>query len=334
MSTIDRGAVVRMGAAVVRTPDARFAGLSDYPFAPNYAEVHADGIDALRMHYVDSGPPEAPVALLLHGQPTWSYLYRAVIPVLAEHGLRSVVPDHIGFGRSDKPTDPTAYTYARHVSWMTSFLEALDLRDITLVVQDWGGPIGLGALAAKPERFARVVATNTVLHTCDPSLEGMLTWANHGTGDGRVVIEEALVEYVRYCQRAPDLVASTFLYSASGTLGPDVLAAYDAPFPDRSCTAGLRQMTGLIPLTPNDPGARIGRATMDALGRWDRPFLTAFTDGDPATRGFETVFRHRVPGAAGRAHPTIRGAGHFVPEERGPELARIVAEFVAATPTS
>ena len=245
-----------------------------------------------------------------------------------------MAPDNIGFGRSDKPTDRTLYTYRRHVEWMSSLVAALDLRDVTLVVQDWGGPIGLGALAAVPERFARVVATNTALHTSDPTLAGKLTWANHGTGDGRVVLEESLVDYVQYCQRAPELVASTFLYAASGTLTSEVLAAYDAPFPDPSFTAGMRQMTALIPLTGTDPGARMGRATMEALGNWDRPFLTAYSDGDPATRGWETVLRDTVPGAAGHAHPTIRGAGHFVPEERGEELGRIVADFAEASAAS
>jgi haloalkane dehalogenase len=317
------------GPAFVRTPDERFASLADYPFEPNYAPVKARGLDPLRMHYVDAGPRDGPVVLLMHGQPTWSYLYRKVIPELTQRGLRAVAPDNIGFGRSDKPTDRTVYTYRRHVEWMTSFVDGLDLTGVTLVVQDWGGPIGLTTLAARPDRFARVLATNTVLHTSDPSLEGKLTWANHGTGDGRVVLEEALVDYVLSCQRAPELVASTFLYSQSGTLGSDVLAAYDAPFPDQTFTAGLRQMTGLIPLTRNDPGARIGRATMEALGTWDRPFLTAYSDGDPATRGWETVFQEWVPGAAGRPHPTIRGAGHFVQEEKGEELGQIVADFVA-----
>lgn len=315
----------------VRTPDDRFAGLADYAFEPNYTPVRAEGLGPLRMHYVDAGPPQGPVVLLLHGQPTWSYLYRRVIPVLTARGLRAVAPDHMGYGRSDKPTEPTLYTYRRHVEWLTSFIEALDLRDITLVAQDWGGPIGLSALAAAPGRFARVVATNTVLHTSDPNLDGTLAWANHGLGESRVVLEESLLDYVAYCQRAPELSASTFLYSNSGPIEPEVLAAYDAPFPDRTFTAGLRQMTALIPLTRNDPGAAIGRATMQSLGRWDRPFLTAFSDGDPATRGWETVFQERVPGARGRAHPVIAGAGHFVPEEKGAELGHIIGAFIEET---
>jgi haloalkane dehalogenase len=328
----DRRGPSASDAAVVRTPDERFAGLVDYPFEPNYVSVTAQGLDALRMHYVDTGPRDGPVVLLVHGQPTWSYLYRKVMAVLAQRGFRTLAPDNIGYGRSDKPTQATQYTYRRHVEWMASFVDELDLRDITLVVQDWGGPIGLGTLAAMPERFARVVASNTVLHTSDPSLEGALTWANYGTGDGRVVLEESLLDYVTYCQRAPELVASTFLYSATGALAPEVLAAYDAPFPDQTFTAGMRQMTALIPLTRNDPGAAMGRATMEALQRWDRPFLTAFSDGDPATRGWETVFQQRIPGAAGRVHPTIADAGHFVQEDKGEELGRVVADFIEASP--
>ena len=331
MSSDDRRHLHSPGPDVVRTPDERFTGLVDYPFEPHYVSVRAHGGGTPRMHYVDTGAGDGPVVLLLHGQPTWSYLYRKVIAVLTKRGFRTVAPDNIGFGRSDKPTDPTVYTYRRHVEWMTNLVDELDLREVTLVVQDWGGPIGLGTLAAVPERFARVVASNTALHSSDPTLEGKLTWANHGTGDGRVVLEESLVDYVQYCHRAPELAASTFLYSASGTLPPEVLAAYDAPFPEPSFTAGMRQMTGLIPLTANDPGARMGRATMQALEGWNRPFLTAYSDGDPATRGWETVFQEQVPGASGRAHPTIRGAGHFVPEERGEELGQIIGDFAEAT---
>ncbi len=316
---------------MARTPDTCFAGLVDFPFEPNYITVDAPGVDPVRMHYVDAGPPDGPVVLLLHGQPTWSYLYRTMIPELTRRGLRAVAPDNIGFGRSDKPTDRTAYTYRRHVQWMTSLVDHLDLAEVTLVVQDWGGPIGLGALAAAPQRFARVVASNTVLHTSDPTLAGTLAWANYATDDGRVVLEASLVDYVQYCQRAPQLVPSTFLYATAGALPPEVLAAYDAPFPDQTYTAGLRQMTSLIPLTPTDPGARAGRATMEALEHWHQPFLTAYADSDPATRGWDTVFQERVPGAAGRPHTTIEGAGHFVQEDAGETLAQIVADFIEAS---
>ena len=315
---------------VVRTPDVCFSKLPGYPFEPHYAEVAAHGIDPVRMHYVDAGAPDSPVVLLLHGQPTWSYLYRKVIQVLTEAELRVIAPDNIGFGRSDKLTEPTDYTFARHVEWLHSLVARLDLRDVTLVVQDWGGPIGLSALAREPDRFARVVATNTILHTGDPSLKGSLTWANHGVGRSRVLLEEALVDYVMFYQRAPDIVPSFFVNAVAGPLPEEVLAAYDAPFPDRSYKAGLRQLTALVPLTRNDPGAAIGRATMRVLERWERPFLTAYSDGDPATRGWETVFQQRVPGSQGQAHTTIKGAGHFIQEQKGEELARLIAEFAGA----
>jgi len=317
---------------IARTPDERFADLPGYAFAPHYVGVVAEDLPPVRMHHLDEGPADGPVVLLLHGQPTWSYLYRTVVPVLVEAGLRVVAPDNIGFGRSDKPTRPADYTFARHIGWVRSLVTALDLRDITLVAQDWGGPIGLSVLAAEPDRFARVVATNTILHTADPALAGRLAWAVHGEGESRVVIEEALVDYLLYTQRAPELRASDFLaVIPAGSLSPEVLAAYDAPFPTPEHAAGLRQMTALLPLTRNDVGARIGRRTMAALEQFDRPFVTAYSDGDPATRGWDAVFQERVPGARGQRHTTIEGAGHFVQEDAGPELGRIVAEVVRTT---
>ena len=320
---------------VARTPDERFDDLPGFPFAPHYADVVAEDAESttgpLRMHYLDEGPADGPVVLLLHGQPTWSYLYRTVIPVLVDAGLRAIAPDNIGFGRSDKPKRGPDYTFARHVAWTRSLVTQLDLRDITLVAQDWGGPIGFGVLADEPDRFARVVAANTILHTADPALADRLTWAVHGLGDSRVVLEESLVDYLLYTQRAPELRASIFVAGACARpVAPEVLAAYDAPFADPSLTAGLRQMTALLPLTRNDPGARIGRRAMRALEAFDRPFLTAYSDGDPATRGWDAVFQERVPGARGQAHVTIEGAGHFLQEDAGERLGEIVAGLVRA----
>ena len=316
---------------VLRTPDDRFEGLPGFAFAPHYAEVEAEGMPPLRMHYLDEGPADGPVALLLHGQPTWSYLYRTVVPVLVAAGVRVVAPDNVGFGRSDKPTAPTDYTFARHIAWTRSLVTGLDLRDITLVAQDWGGPIGFSVLAEETDRFASVVAANTILHTADPALADRLTWAVHGTGESRVVLEEALVDYLLYTQRAPELRASDFIGFATETpLAPEVLAAYDAPYPDASFTAGLRQMTALLPLTRNDVGARIGRRTMRALEAFERPFVTAYSDGDPATRGWDEVFQERVPGARGQEHVTIGGAGHFLQEDAGERLAEVVARVVAS----
>ena len=314
---------------VLRTPDERFAELPGYPFAPHYADVVAEGLDPVRMHYLDEGPRDGPVALLLHGQPTWSYLYRAIVPPLVAAGVRVIAPDNIGFGRSDKPARPTDYTFTRHIEWSRSLVSGLDLHDITLVAQDWGGPIGFSVLAAEPERFAAVVAANTILHTADPDLTDRLSWAVHGIGDSRVVLEEALVDYLLYTVRAPELRASDFVGAATVTsVSPPVLAAYDAPFPSPELTAGLRQMTALLPLTRNDIGARIGRRAMAALEQFDRPFVTCYSDGDPATRGWDRVFQERVPGARGRDHVTITGAGHFLQEDAPAELAEVVADVI------
>jgi haloalkane dehalogenase len=312
---------------ILRTPDERFGSLPGYPFEPHYVDVQAEGIEPVRMHYVDAGPADGAPILLVHGQPTWSYLYRKTISVLVDNGMRAIAPDHIGFGRSDKLTDTTDYTLERHIDWLRSLVARLDLHDVTLVVQDWGGPIGLGVLAREPGRFARVLAANTVLHTSDPSLAGRLEWANHRVEGGRVVLQESLLDYILYYQRSPDIVPSLFVNAVAGPLPDDVRAAYDAPFPDASYQAGLRQLTALIPLTRNDPGAAINGATMASLAKWERPFLTAFSDGDPATRGWDTVFQERIPGASGQSHVTIAGAGHFVQEQKGEELGRIIAEF-------
>lgn len=315
----------------LRTPEERFDNLPDYPFAPNYVEVETRGVPPVRMHYVDAGPTDGPVVVLLHGQPTWSFMYRNVIRVLAYSGMRVIAPDHIGYGRSDKFIDATAYTFARHIDWVRGLVTGLDLREVTLVVQDWGGPIGLSVLAREVDRFARVVATNTILHTCDPALAGRLTWAHHGIGEDRVILQETLLDYVALYQRAPDLNPSMFLDAVAGPLDADVLAAYDAPFPDSRYKAGLRQMTALIPLTRNDPGAAIGRDTMTALAQWERPFLTAYSDADPPTRGWDKVFQEHVPGATNQEHTTIAGAGHFIAEQKGEELAAVIAQFISGT---
>ena len=316
---------------VLRTPDERFVNLPGYPFDPSYRNVDTSGLPPLRMHYVDAGPADGPVVVLLHGQPTWSYLYRDVITALGAAGMRVIAPDHIGFGRSDKPTESTDYTFARHIDWIHSLVVGLRLREITLVVQDWGGPIGLSVLAREPDRFAKVVATNTILHTCEPTLAGKLTWAHHGVGADRMLLQETLLDYISFYRRSPDITPSVFLDAVAGPLSASVLAAYDAPFPDRAHKAGLRQLTALIPLTRNDPGARISASTMAALHQWDKPFLTAYSDSDPATAGWDAVFQDRIPGARCQHHSTIAGAGHFVPEQQGRRLAEIIAEFVGAS---
>ena len=314
---------------VARTPDERFADLPDYPFEPHYAVVAADGVDPVRMHYLDEGPEDGPVALLLHGQPTWSYLYRTVVPVLVDRGIRVIAPDNIGFGRSDKPVRATDYTFARHIEWMRSLVTGLDLRDITLVAQDWGGPIGFSVLAAEPDRFAsrgrrqhdpahRRPGAGRPAHLGGPRRGGVA--GRHRAGTARL----PPLHPARARAAGERLRRRGDLDPAAGRGARGVRRTV----PGRGHTAGLRQMIALLPLTRNDVGARIGRRTMRALEEFDRPFVTAYSDGDPATRGWETVFQERVPGARGQEHVTITGAGHFLQEDAGPRLAEVVGSLI------
>jgi haloalkane dehalogenase len=319
-----------MGAVeVVRTPEARFADLPGFPFEPRSVVLP----DGLRMHFVDEGPPAAETVVLLHGQPTWSYLYRTVVARLAAAGLRAVAPDLIGFGRSDKPLARTAHTVGAHVEWISQWADALGLARATLVVQDWGGPIGLGLLTTRPGLVRRVVAANTALHTADAALAGRLAWACHAGADGTVTVEQALLDYQRLTQELSPFRPSLFVQGATVSEVPDaVLAAYDAPFPDEASCAGPRQLPLLMGLTPSSACAHRNRRTMEALARFDGPFLTAFSDGDPGTRGWAEVLRAHVPGASGRAHETLVGAGHFLQEDCGPALADAVIRLVGGTP--
>jgi haloalkane dehalogenase len=299
----------------LRTPEARFTDLPDFPFEPHYVEIDDGDGGRLRVHYLDEGPPAAPPLLLMHGEPSWCFLYRTMIPVLTAAGHRVIAPDLVGFGRSDKPAQRTDYTYQRHVDWMqAALIDHLDLRDATLVCQDWGGLIGLRIAAENVDRFARIVAANTMLPTGD---------FNPG---------EAFLAWQKYSQETPTFhVGGIVNGGTTSDMAPAVIAAYDAPFPDESYKEGARQFPLLVPTTPDDPAAAPNRAAWDVLRAWDKPFLTAFSDSDAITRGGQKVFQSNVPGAAGREHPTIAGAGHFLQEDAGPELARVVAEFVAST---
>ena len=253
-----------------------------------------------------------------------------MIPVFVEAGHRAIAPDHIGFGKSDKPIERSAYSFEAHVDWLHEFVCALDLRDITLVAQDWGGPIGMAVLARDPHRFARVVAANTILHTADPEWAGRLAWANHGTGTGEVCLAEDLLDWITFSQRSPLMEAS---WSAQGstvkTLSPETLDGYDAPFPEERAKAGMRQFPILIPITRRDPGAAINRTTWRALESFQGPFLTVFGDSDLATQGWQTIFQERVPGAAGQPHAILDGAGHFLQEDVGEELARRIVAWMS-----
>jgi haloalkane dehalogenase len=264
------------------------------------------------VHYLDEGPSTGEIILLLHGEPSWGYLYRKVIPVLEAAGLRAVAPDLVGFGRSDKPSERADYTYARHVEWMrAALLDGLGLTGITLVGQDWGGLIGLRLVAEHPERFGRVVVANSGLPTGDQGLT------------------DAFNAWQRYSQETPEMpIGAIVAGGCTSALSPDVIAAYDAPFPDESYKEGARQFPVLVPTRPDDPAADANRRAWEVLSRWDKPFLTAFSDGDPITAGGDAIFRRTVPGAAGQEHTTIKGAGHFLQEDRGAELGRVVADFV------
>jgi haloalkane dehalogenase len=313
----------------VRTPASQFADLPGYPFESRWVTL-ANG---LRMHYVEAGPAGGEPVLLLHGQPTWSYLYRTVMPILSEHGLRAVAPDMIGFGQSDKPLARTDYSMPAHTENLLELITSLDLQRSTLVVQDWGGPIGLGAFSRAPERVARVVAANTALHTADAALAGRLSWACHSTESGDVLVEPALLDYQRMTQEVAPFSPSLFVQGATTTLLSDqVCAAYDAPFPSEEHCAGPRQLPLLMGLTPNSAAARHNRRTLAFLSAAPQPLLTAFSDGDPSTRGWAEVLQNGSAGAAGQAHCTIAGAGHFLQEDAGPAVARTILDFVTASP--
>lgn len=316
----------------VRTSDQRFAGLPDYPFAPRYCQVPWPGRDVdLRMHYIDEGPRDAPVVLMVHGEPSWSYLYRRMIPVFTRAGYRAIAPDLVGFGRSDKPTRHWDYSLASHVHWLESLVKTLELENLTLVCQDWGGPVGLGVLARQSARFCAVVAANTMLHTAGPELAGRTTWAAHARDEQDVTVNAALLDWARHSQREAQFLASVSLqFATARDMPPEVAAAYDAPFPSEWHKAGMRQFPLLIPLTPGDPGAAINRDTWAALERFDRPFLTLFSDGDPTTRGWETLFRERVPGARGQPHQVLENAGHFWQEDCGAEAAEGIVAWLRA----
>lgn len=319
---------------VVRTADTRFASLPGYPFAPHFIEVaNPYAPDPLRMHFVDEGRRDAPVVLMVHGEPTWSYLYRKLIPVFVAAGLRAIAVDLIGFGRSDKLTKPSHYSFANHIEWLRQLVVGLELREITLIGQDWGGPIGMGVLARESDRFARVVAANTMLHTAEASLAGRIAWAAHASSETDSTVNTMLLDWMHTTHRAVEFEASPSIAGSTvRPVAPEVLAAYDAPFPTEWHKAGMRQFSVLIPVTRTDVGCQINLETWRALSRFEWPFLTLFSDSDPPTRGWERIFVERVPGARGQPHQIQPRAGHFWQEDNGEDAARIIADWIAATP--
>jgi haloalkane dehalogenase len=291
---------------VLRTPDTRFENLEDYPFAANYVDVTARDAEPLRMHYLDEGPVDGPPIVLLHGEPTWSYLYRKMVPPLADAGYRVLAPDLIGFGRSDKPSRMQDYTYLRHVEWVTSWFERLKLKDVTLFVQDWGALIGLRFAAEQDARVGRLVVANGFL----PTAQRAAPAAFH--------VWRAIARY------SPVFPAGRVV--AVGTVRrvrAKVRAGYDAPFPDKTYQAGARAFPQLVPTSPDDPAISANRAAWDALGRWEKPFLAIFGQRDPILGRADRPLIKHIPGAAGQPHARIR-ASHFIQEDSGAELAQRV----------
>lgn len=295
---------------VLRTPDNRFDNLPDYPFEPRYLEITTTDGDALRMHYLDEGPASARPVLLLHGEPSWSFLYRKMVPPLVEAGHRVVAPDMIGFGRSDKPADRELYSYQSLVSWTKALIENLDLWGITLFAHDWGGLIGLRIAVEQEERFSRLVVANTGL-----PIGGELPEAFH--------------QWLRFSQKVSRFPVGRIIDSSTVTKLPtEARAAYEAPFPDETYKVGARILPSLVPIETDDPEAAVNRRAWRKLMKWQKPLLTIFSDSDPITAGGDRPFQRLVPGAKDQPHVIIKDAGHFLQEDKGEELAGIVTRFI------
>ncbi|MDH3620541.1 MAG: haloalkane dehalogenase [Gammaproteobacteria bacterium] len=291
----------------VRTPDSLFENLPEYDFEAHYVEV-----DGMRMHYVDEGPPDGDVVLLLHGEPSWSYLYRHMIPPLKDAGLRVIAPDLIGFGKSDKPTRKSDYSYAGHVAWMTSFIEAIDLSGINLFCQDWGSLIGLRVAAENEHRFARIAVGNGALPTGDQA------------------VPKAFRIWRAFALYSPWFPIGRILQMGTvSELSAAEVAAYDAPFPGSRYKAGSRAFPKLVPIRPDDPASDANRAAWKVFKQWTKPFLTTFSNRDPIMRGGEKIWQESVPGARDQEHVIIRNAGHFLQEDKGPEIADALIRFIA-----
>ena len=299
---------------VLRTPDERFENLPDYPFSHNYLTVtDRQDATALRLHYLDEGPRDAAPILLMHGEPSWSYLYRKFIPPLVADGHRVVAPDLIGFGKSDKPVERLDYTYERHVQWMSEWLSSLDLNNITLFCQDWGGLIGLRLVAAFPDRFARLIIGNTGLPIGTGWSEGFEAW--------------------RAFSQNVEVFPTGFILNGGSVrdLSAAEQAAYDAPFPDESYKSGARQFPVLVPIKPDMPSVAENKAGWAVLEQFEKPVVTCFSDQDAVTKGGEQIFIDRIPGAKGQPHRIVKDAGHFLQEDKPDELVARIKDFISAT---
>ncbi len=300
---------------LLRTPDERFENLPDYAFEPNYVWVGERGLN-IRLHYVDEGAKDADPVLLMHGEPSWSFLYRHMIRILTEAGHRVVAPDLIGFGKSDKPAKIEDHTYRRHVKWMTQLVEKLDLKRISLFCQNWGSLIGLRVAVENPARFSRIVLSNGGLPT------------------GAEKMTKAFMDWREISRTVDPWPVGTFIQAGTvSQLSDDVIAGYDAPFPEEKYKAGTRALPNLVPISKDDPEHEANKKAIELLRSWKKPFLTAFSDGDPITRGGDKLFQKIVPGAKGQSHKIVKDAGHFVQEDKGPECARITVDFIKNNPT-
>ncbi|RLC57902.1 MAG: haloalkane dehalogenase [Chloroflexi bacterium] len=298
----------------LRTPDERFANLPGWTFEPKYLDVPDGEGGTLRLHYIDEGPADGAPVLLLHGEPSWAYLYRKMVPILTAAGHRAIAPDLVGFGRSDKPAEKSDYTFQRHVDWMKSFIEQLDLTNVTFFGQDWGSLIGLRIVAEDPDRFARV------------------TIGNGGLPTGDQTPGEAFLRWQQFSQESPAFDVGRVVQGGTATTLPDeVVAAYDAPFPDDSYKAGARIFPSLVPTKPDDPAAPANRKAWEVLQKWEKPFLTAFSDLDMITKGGERPLQAMIPGTKGQPHATIAGGGHFLQEDKGEDLANVIVDWMAKT---
>ena len=353
---------------ILRTPDACFDGLADYPFAPHYTTIETDTGDALRIHHLDEGPPDGPLVLCMHGQPVWSYLYRKVIPHLTAAGMRVIAPDLVGYGKSDKPAAREDYTYERQVTWMGAWLTANDFRGITFFGQDWGGLIGLRMVVDHPERFDRVVISNTGLpynpDTPEDVVKAVEAFRASAPTPSLLEMQQALrtmdsgshparkfAYWQKWCWETEDLpigfimsmmlepparpvqALKFFLHKLGATspLPTPLARAYDAPFPDPSFKMGPRAMPSQVPTLPTSPSLEAQRQAWAFFETFDKPFLCAFADDDPVTRGGEAQFRERVPGAKGLPHTTIKGGGHFVQENAPEQVAQVIIDLIRST---
>jgi haloalkane dehalogenase len=307
--------IERSALQFLTTPEHCFEQITDFRYTPHYLQVNDNEGGLLKLHYVDEGPRDANVVLMLHGEPSWAYLYRKMIDPVIKAGYRVIAPDLIGFGKSDKPTERSDYTYQRHLDWVRQVIIQLNLSDITLVCQDWGGLLGLRLVAEHPDLFARVLAANTMLPTGDHSPN------------------EAFLNWQTFSQEVKVFPVAGIIKGATVTaLSTDVLAAYDAPFPDETYKAGARQFPLLVPTTPDNPASDANRLAWQALQEFDKPFITAFSDSDPVTAGGDKIMQKLIPGCQGQVHTTIEKGGHFLQEDQGKQLAEVLLTFMNSNP--